>query len=154
MVSPATAWATITQTDIAVDNKTRTIQAAGLSTVSDDARGEAGSLAPLNLAATGAGKEEGVFIEQLPPGTAVIAHTANHVYRIEKLANERASISGHEKYCPEPVLVVLKGTRWLDSELDECYVAPGMQLRFQTPEGTSILTSPISSVRVDLERKA
>lgn len=136
-----------------LDNQTRTIHAAGLSAVSSDPRGEAGSLAPLNLAATGAGKQEGVFIEQLPPGAAVVAHTANHVYRIEKLGKERATICGHEKYCPEPVLVVLKGTRWLDSQLKECYLAPGMQLRFQSPEGASILTSPISSLRVDLERK-
>ena len=96
-----------------MDQKTRTIYAAGLSSISDDARGEAGELVPLNLAATGAGKQDGVFVEQLPAGTAVEAHTANHVYRIQKLAEGKALISGHEKYCPEPVLVNLQGTRWL-----------------------------------------
>jgi len=136
-----------------VDQHTRTIHAAGLSSFSEEARGDAGTLAPVNLAATGAGKQEGVFIEKLPAGAAVEAHTANHVYRIEKLADHRAAISGHEKYCPDPVIVVLKGTRWLDSQLAECYVAPGMQLSFQSPEGAGILTSPISRIRVDLERK-
>ena len=133
---------------------TRVIRTAGLSTVSESNRQGAGLLSPKNLGATGAGQEQGVFLEELEPGTVVSAETANHSYRIRVIAKGRAEISGHEKYCKEPVLVSLQGTQWLDSTIPQCYVARGLQLQFVNPEGTGILTSPIRRVTVNTPRTA
>jgi hypothetical protein len=44
--------------------------------------------------------------------------------------------------------VALQGSRWLDSEIDKCYLAPGMRLQFVTQAGVSVLTSAIEEVRV------
>ncbi len=131
-----------------MDQATRIIRGAGLGTVSQQERRETGDLAPRNLGATGAGEEAGIFLERLPAGTAVEARTSNHCYLIRLVSEGRAEISGHERYCPRPVLVRLRGTQWLDSSIEQCYVAAGLQLQFVDHEGVSVLTSPITSVQV------
>ena len=97
----------------------------------------------LGDAETGAG---GVFVSALPAGRAVRVETANHAYQIRHLGDGQAEISGHPKYCPEPVKVRLFGTHWLDSRIPDCYLAPGMRLQFVDPKRVSVMTSPIRAV--------
>lgn len=127
---------------------TRIIRTAGLGSVSQHAKPDEAALAPRNLGATGAGSEDGLFLEGLPAGTVVQADTANHSYRIRMISKTHAEISGHERYCPDPVLVRLTGTQWLDSSISQCYVARGLQLEFVDSEGVGILTSPITRLRI------
>ncbi len=121
---------------------------AGITLVSGETKDEFGALVPRNLGATNGGASVGVFIESTPEGTEIEARTANSVYRLRHLGKGAAEISGHPKYCPRPVRVQLRGTQWLDRSLNECYVAPGMQLQFVDPSGRSVLTSKILSVGV------
>ncbi|MEZ5367175.1 MAG: hypothetical protein R2748_33765 [Bryobacterales bacterium] len=108
---------------------------------------QSGVLLPRNLGE--AGSESGVFLEETPEGSHVEVKTANHGYRIERAGEKTAFISGHPEYCPDPVQVALHGTRWLDSEIKKCYLAPGMRLQFMTADGReSVLTSPIETVRL------
>lgn len=127
---------------------TRIVRTPGLGAVSQAEKPDEAALAPRNLGATGAGSEEGLFLDRLPAGTIVQADTANHAYRIRVLSRTHAEISGHERYCPEPSLVRLRGTQWLDSSINECYVARGLQLQFFDGEGVGILTSPINRLRI------
>ncbi len=121
---------------------------AGITLVSGETQDEFGALVPRNLGSTQSGQTRGVFIESTPPGSVVEARTANSVYRLRHLGRGAAEISGHPKYCPTPVRVQLRGTQWLDRELPDCYLAPGMQVQFVDPSGRSVLTSKILQVEV------
>ena len=117
---------------------------AGLAVIHKDRK--TGALLPRNLGE--AAGEVGVFLEDTLAGTQVEVKTANHSYVVHRAGDSTAFISGHPEYCPEPVQVALQGSRWLDSEMDKCYLAPGMRLQFMTQTGVSVLTSPITEVRV------
>lgn len=127
-----------------LEQKTTISRMAGLATIHKDRK--TGALLPRNLGE--AAGEAGVFLEETPAGTALEVKTGNHSYRIERAGEKTAFISGHPEYCPEPVQVQLQGSRWLDSQIEKCYLAPGMRLQFMTEAGVSVLTSAIEQVRV------
>jgi hypothetical protein len=127
-----------------LEQKTTISRMAGLGVIHKDRN--TGALLPRNLGEAAAGT--GVFLEETPPGSRVEVKTANHGYVIQRAGDKTAFISGHPEYCPEPVQVALHGTRWLDSEIKKCYLAPGMRLQFMTQTGVSVLTSPIEAVRL------
>ena len=133
-----------------LEQKTTISRMAGLGTIHKDRK--TGALLPRNLGE--AEGDEGVFLEDTLDGTAVEVETGNHSYRIERAGERTAFISGHPEYCPEPVQVQLHGSRWLESEIKKCYLAPGMRLQFMTEAGVSVLTSPIENVRVVRPGKA
>ena len=116
---------------------------AGLGTIHKDRK--TGALLPRNLGE--ADGSEGVFLEDMLLGASVEVKTGNHRYRIQRAGEKTAFISGHPEYCPEPVQVALQGSRWLDSEIAKCYLAPGMRLQFTTEAGVSVLTSAIETVQ-------
>ena len=117
---------------------------AGLSVIHRDRK--TGALLPRNLGE--AAGEAGVFLEDTLTGTTVEVKTGNHSYLIQRAGDTTAFISGHPEYCPDPIQVALHGSRWLDSEMRKCYLAPGMRLQFMTQAGVSVLTSPITEVRL------
>lgn len=118
---------------------------ASVTLVAGEARGDA-KLTPMNLG--GAGSDaDGVFLESSAVGDVVEARTANSVYHLRYLGGGWAEISGHPRYCPQPVRVRLNGSRWLDRSVRDSYVSAGMQLQFTDPSGKSVLTSPIESVK-------
>lgn len=121
---------------------------AGITAVSDAERGIDGSLVGHNLGDAEADDAGGVFVSGLEPGRVVRVETSNRTYQIRNLGQGEAEISGHPRYCPEPVKVRLHGTHWLDSRVPECYLAPGMRLQFTDPKRVSVMTSPIQSVSV------
>jgi hypothetical protein len=81
-------------------------------------------------------------------GAKVEARTTNNVYRLAHIQPGLIEISGHPEYCPEPVLVPLGGTRWLDQSSKKSFLAPGMSLQFIDRSGRSVLTSRIQSIQV------
>ncbi|MBI1356480.1 MAG: hypothetical protein GC160_19225 [Acidobacteria bacterium] len=120
---------------------------AGVTAVSGSERD--GALMGHNLGDAAADDAGGVFVSALQPGRSVRVETANHNYLIRYLGNGQAEISGHPRYCPQPVKVRLHGTHWLDSRIPECYLAPGMRLQFVDPSRVSVMTSPIRSVALE-----
>lgn len=122
---------------------------AGITAVSESERPGAGSLVGHNLGDANADGAGGVFFSGLTPGRVVRVETANRTYQIRNLGNGEAEISGHPRYCPEPVKVRLHGTHWLDSRIPECYLAPGMRLQFTDPKKVSVMTSAIQNVSVE-----
>ena len=127
-----------------LEQKTTISRMAGLGVIRKDR--QTGALLPRYLG--DAEGRAGFFLEETPPGSKVEVSTANHGYVIERTGDRTAFISGHPEYCPEPIQVALHGTRWLDSEIKKCYLAPGMRLQFVTQTGLSVLTSPIEAVRL------
>jgi hypothetical protein len=91
--------------------------------------------------------EGGIFLSDLPEHTVLRILTRNRCYTAVTLGSGEALISGHPKYCPEPVQVVIIGSTWGGSMLKLNYVGRGMHLEFSHPEFRSpIITSPIEEI--------
>lgn len=121
---------------------------AGVTLVSDKNQEDSGALVPRNLEATQTGIDSGLFLSKTPLGAVIEVKTANSVYRVVHIAPNTVEISGHPLYCPRPMRVALTGTRWLDTTLQDCYIAPSMRLQLVDRSGRSVLTSRIRSVTI------
>ena len=91
--------------------------------------------------------EGGVYLNDLPAGYELEIETENRAYRIVNQTNGRALISGHPKFCPDPVLVSIHGSSWGGSMLKMAYIGRGMHLEFRHPEYRIVTTSRIVDIR-------
>ncbi len=92
--------------------------------------------------------EGGVFLKDLPPATVLQIDTHHHSYTLVFLGESNALISGHPRYCPDPVPVAIAGSTWGGSMLKLRFVGRGMHLEFHHPEyRTPIITSAIQEIR-------
>ena len=92
--------------------------------------------------------EGGVFLNELPPETVLEIQTQHHCYVVVMLSGNSALISGHPRYCPEPIEVAIAGSNWGGSMLKQSFVGRGMHLEFSHPEyRTPIVTSRIQEIR-------
>jgi hypothetical protein len=92
--------------------------------------------------------EGGVFLKDLPPETVLQIETRHHSYTLVLLGESNALISGHPRYCPDPVPVAIAGSTWGGSMLKLRFVGRGMHLEFHHPHyQTPILTSAIQEIR-------
>ena len=92
--------------------------------------------------------EGGVSLNDLPPTTVLEIQTQHHCYLVVLLNDNKALISGHPQYCPEPTQVAIAGSTWGGSMLKRRFVGRGMHLEFSHPQyPTPIVTSPIQEIR-------
>ena len=91
--------------------------------------------------------EGGVHLTNVPPDTVLEVETMNHVYTIVHQGLGKALISGHPKFCPDPVMVQIQGSTWGGSMLKQSFIGRGMHLEFRHPAYRSITTSRIVEVR-------
>ncbi len=91
--------------------------------------------------------EGGVHLRNVPPDTVLEVETMNHVYTIIHQGRGKALISGHPKFCPDPVMVQIQGSTWGGSMLKQSFIGRGMHLEFRHPAYLSITTSRIVEVR-------
>lgn len=91
--------------------------------------------------------EGGVHLENLPDGSALEVKTENRSYVLIIQGPGKALISGHPKFCPDPVLVSIHGSSWGGSMLKVAFIGRGMHLEFQHPEYQTITTSRILDIR-------
>ena len=94
----------------------------------------------------------GVWMDDLPVGALVEMKTEHRSYLLENLGEGRMRIQGHERYCPDPVVVDVYGSTWGSTVLKVRFIGQGMHLEFRHPELGVIRTSPIREVR-QLERQ-
>jgi hypothetical protein len=94
--------------------------------------------------------EGGVYLSDLPFGTALVVETENRQYRLIHHGSGRALISGHPDYCPDPVLVTIDGSNWGGSMLKMSFIGRGMRLEFRHPQFRTIMTSRIVNIRQDI----
>jgi hypothetical protein len=91
--------------------------------------------------------EGGVHLRDLPPGTVLEIRTQNRAYTVLYQGSDRAMISGHPVFCPQPVPVTIHGSTWGGSMLKARFIGRGMRLEFGHPLYTPIRTSLILDVR-------
>lgn len=92
--------------------------------------------------------EGGVFLDDLQSDDRLTVWTQNHVYTVEMCGQNQARISGHPRFCPEPILVRIEGSTWGGSALKRRFIGRGMCLEFRHAEyPTPIVTSRIVEIR-------
>jgi len=91
--------------------------------------------------------EGGVCLDDLPEGAVLEVETQHHWYTIVIRGGSRDLISGHPKYCPDPVPVRIAGSTWGGSMLKLRFIGRGMCLEFRHPVFRTILTSRIVDIR-------
>ena len=83
-----------------------------------------------------------------PPASVLEIQTQHHDYKAVTRSENSLLISGHPKYCPEPVLVAIAGSTWGGSMLKRGFVGRGMRLEFSHPAYRApITTSRIEEIR-------
>ncbi len=92
--------------------------------------------------------EGGVFLKDLPSAAVLQIQTQHHCYTVVLQNDGSVLISGHPRYCPQPVLVAISGSTWGGSMLKRRFVGRGMRLEFCHPDyRTPIVTSCITEIR-------
>jgi hypothetical protein len=91
--------------------------------------------------------EGGVHLNRLLPGEVLEIETRDWICRLEYRGDHRASISGHPRFCPEPVEVDVCGSTWGGSLLKQHFIGRGMHLEVIHPLYQRILTSRIVEIR-------
>lgn len=92
------------------------------------------------------GSEDGVYLDDLADGAALAVQTKHHHYKIVKSARTRARISGHPRYCPEPVIVEIEGSAGGGAALKPGFIGRGMHLIFKHPTYHTVITSRITDI--------
>jgi hypothetical protein len=90
--------------------------------------------------------EDGVDLDELADGSVVELQTRHHRYTIVKTAPAQVRISGHPKFCPEPVTVEIDRYGEERFSLKPGYIGRGMHLVFEHPIYHRIITSRILDI--------
>ena len=102
------------------------------------------NLAPeVNRAIAQSELEEGVWLKDLKVGSLLRIRTRNTSYTLER-REDGLYLSGHAKYCPEPVKTNIHGSTWGGSMLKMHFVVRGMRLEFSDPRyegGRGVVTT-------------
>jgi hypothetical protein len=91
--------------------------------------------------------EGGVDLRRLPEGTELELETENRFYTLRYCGCEKAWISGHPQFCPQPVLVKIHGSTWGGTMIRTAFIGRGMHLEFDHPHFRTILTSRIVEIK-------
>jgi hypothetical protein len=89
----------------------------------------------------------GVELARLAAGAVVEVTTRHHTYTLENQGNGDVLISGHPKYCPEPVLVRFHGSTWGTPLIRGRFIGREMRMEFWHPNFGTLLTSEVSEIR-------
>ncbi len=91
--------------------------------------------------------EGGVSLCDLRPGARLEIETMDWTCTFVYCGENEAWVSGHPKFCPEPVQVHVSGSTWGGSMLKQWFIGRGMHLEFLHPRYQRILTAPILEIR-------
>jgi hypothetical protein len=89
----------------------------------------------------------GVELANLEPGAIVEVTTRHHTYTLENQGDGQVLISGHPKYCPEPVQVRFHGSTWGTPMIRRRYIGREMRMEFWHPLFGILLTSQVCEIR-------
>jgi len=91
--------------------------------------------------------EGGVYLDNLSEGAVLEVETQNRWYTIVIRGHGEELISGHPKYCPDPLPVRIAGSTWGGSMLKMRFIGRGMRLEFCHPTYPRIITSRVVDIR-------
>ena len=89
----------------------------------------------------------GVYLQDLARGAVLEIETMDWTCTLVYCGDSEACVSGHPRFCPEPVRVFVAGSTWGGSMLKQFFIGRGMHLEFMHPEYKRVLTSPIIEIR-------
>lgn len=89
---------------------------------------------------------DGVDLDDLADGSVLEVETRHHRYTIVKTAQTQVRISGHPKFCPEPVTVEIDRYAAKRLSLKPGYISRGMHLIFEHPVYHTVTTSRILDI--------
>jgi hypothetical protein len=93
--------------------------------------------------------EGGVDLRHLPHKTKLEVATQNRCYVLVMEGDNEAWITGHPRYCPEPVKVEIAGSNWGGSMIKTHFLGRGMRMEFRHPKFPgAIVTSQIVDIRL------
>ena len=94
------------------------------------------------------GSTEGFYLDDLADGAAVEIETQHHHYRLVKRFDTHMRISGHPKFCPEPVEVEIEGCFGSRPPFmpHPGFIGRGMYLIFKHPLFDEVTTSRIRKI--------
>lgn len=94
------------------------------------------------------GRDEGFYLNDLVGGAEVDIETQHHRYRLVKRADTHVRISGHPKFCPEPIEVEIEGSFGNKPPLlpHPGFIGRGMYLVFKHPTFDEVTTSRIREI--------
>lgn len=90
---------------------------------------------------------ESVDLDNLSPGSLIDVETTSRHYHIECLGGTAIRISGHPKYCPDPVPAELQGSIGKEGLLEFGHIERGSRMLFFLPDHP-ITTSKVISLHV------
>jgi hypothetical protein len=90
--------------------------------------------------------EPGVDLDDLEDGSVLEVETKHHRYTLVKTARTQVRISGHPKFCPEPVTVEIDRYAAKELSLRPGYISRGMHLVFEHPVYHTVTTSRILDI--------
>ena len=92
----------------------------------------------------------GIWWDTVDPGFRVLVRTKSRTYIFEKRKDGEVYISGHPKYCPNPVQARIHGSTWGGSMIKIGWIGVGMRLEFSTVlHPTAITTTTIQDVLLE-----
>ena len=91
--------------------------------------------------------EVGVYLADLDTGVRLEVETQHHLYSLVNSGGGKALISGHPKYCPDPVEVLVAGSSAGGFPLKSSFIGRGMRLEFWHPTHALVTTSRIRDIR-------
>ena len=97
--------------------------------------------------------EQGVALDELPVGAVVEFKTGNHTYKVKNFGHGKVLMSGHPKYCPEPVPVYLYGSSSEHAKRMR-FIGRGMRIEFRHPTLGEIRTSLVEEVKASACERA
>jgi hypothetical protein len=92
--------------------------------------------------------EEGIYVDELDDGAVVEIETAHSLYKLVKRDDTHVAISGHPRFCPQPVEVEIEGSVGDKSPAfsNPGFIGRGMHLVYKHPEFNIITTSQIREI--------
>jgi hypothetical protein len=91
--------------------------------------------------------EGGVYLRDLLRGAVLEIETMDWVCTLVYCGDNEALVSGHPKFCPEPVQVYVAGSTWGGSMIKQFFIGRGMYLELLHPVYQRILTSAVVEIR-------
>ena len=89
----------------------------------------------------------GMHLSDLTEGMRLEIETENSLYSVVIAGAGVIFISGHPRYCPDPIEVHLGGTDWRGAVLKTNYIVEGKRLEFWHPTHDLVSTSRIRHIR-------
>lgn len=93
------------------------------------------------------GTGSGLLLSELLPGDELYIETENHCYHLLYSGRGDGFLTGHPVYCPESLLVSIRGSAYGRKMFCPNFIGQGFQLEFRHPRHACVVTSRIRAIR-------